>query len=121
MVLRRRRDTKLLPLSPLRAKLAIPMVEPSRASMADRDSDHRLLHRHLDRIPLHILPPVEIPLVGPSRIRHGPRRTSLGTDSLEYFEHGPLSAVDRRTDRKRPSGTRTVVVARSFGRSSGRR
>ena len=64
------------------------MVEPSRASMADNYFDRSVLHRHMDRIPLPVLSHVEKPLMGAACIRHGPRCSSLGTDSLEYLQYG---------------------------------
>lgn len=121
MVLFRRSDTELLSIRPIRPELAIPMVEPSSASVVDSDPDHYILHRHMDRISLCILPPVEKPLVGASRIRHGTRRPSLGTDSLEHLRHGPISALDSGTDRKWCGWAVIVVVARSVRCCTGRR
>lgn len=85
MVLHRRSDTKLLPIRPIRPELAVPMVEPSSASVADCDSDPYFFHRYMDRVPLHILSRVEKPLMGAPGIRHGTRRPPLGTDPLEYL------------------------------------
>lgn len=75
----------------------------------------------MDRIPLHILPHVEKPLVGPARIRHGTRCPSLGTDPLEYLQHRPVSALDSGADRKWCGWTVIMVVARSAGCNTGRR
>lgn len=93
------------------------MVEPSRASMADNNLDRSFLHRHMDRVPLHIFPHVEKPLVGAARIRHGTRRSSLGTDSLEYLQHGRVSALGSGTHRKW-SG-RTVIMVMAWGARCG--
>ena len=121
MVLRRRSNTELLSIRSVRQKLVVSMVEPSSASLADSDPDHRIFHRHMDRVPLHILAPIEKPLVGFTRVRHGTWCPTLGTDPLEYLQHGSLSALDGRTDRKWSSRTVTMAVARSTGCSTGRR
>ena len=120
VVLRRRSDTELLSIRPIRPELVVPMVEPSSASVADCDSDPYFFHRYMDRLPLHILPRVEKPLMGAPGIRHGTRSPSLGTDSLEYLEYGPLSTLDSWTDRKRCGWTVIMVVAGSAGRGTGR-
>lgn len=73
----------------------------------------------MDLIPLHILPHVEKPLVGPASIRHGTRCPSLGTNPLEYLEHGPVSALDSGADRKWCGSTVFMVVARSARCSTG--
>ena len=112
MVLLRRSDTELLSIRPLWPELAIPMVKPSGSSMADRDPHPCILRRHMDRVPLHILPPVEKPLMGGARIRHGTWRPSLGSDPLEYLQHGSIFALDSGTNRKWTGRTVAVVVAR---------
>lgn len=116
-----RSDTELLPIRPVRPELAIPMVEPSSASVADSDSDHSILYRYMGRIPLHLLSHVEKPFVGAPCICHGTRRPSLGTDPLEYVKHGSVSALDSGTDRKWSGWTVIVVVVGSTRCSARRR
>lgn len=88
--------------------------------MADNYFDHSILHRHMDRFPLLVLPHVEKSLVGTARVCHGTRRSSLGTDSLEYLQHGRISALGSGTYRKWSSRTVFVVMARSARRGTGR-
>ena len=120
VVLRCRNNTELLSIRSIRPELAIPLVESFSTSVADRDSDPRVFHRCMDRLPLYNLPPIKKPLVGSACIRHGPRCPSLGSDPLEYVKHGALSALDGRTDRQWTSRTGVMVVAWSAGCSTGR-
>ena len=121
VVLRCCNNTELLSIRSIRPELAIPLVESISTSVADRDSDPRLFHRYMDRLPLYNFPPIKKPLVGFARIRNGPRCPSLGSDPLEYFQHGALSALDSGTCRQWTSGTGFMVMAGSTGRSTGRR
>ena len=121
MVLRRRSDTELLPFRPIRPELAIPLVEPSSTSVADSDLDYSFLRRHMDRIPIHLLPSVQKPLVGSACICHGTRCPSLGTDPLEYLQYGSLPALGSRTDRKWFGRAFIMVVAGGSGCCTGRR
>ena len=121
MLLYRRNDTELFPIHSMRPELVIPVVEPISTGVADCDSDHRLRHRHMDLDPLHIPPPVKEPLVGSPHIHHGPWCASLGTDPLEYLQHGLFSAMDSRTNRQWTGRTGTMVVARSIRCSTRRR
>ena len=121
VVLRCRNNTELLSIRSIRPELAIPLVESISASVADCDSDPRVFHRCMDRLPLYNLPPIKKPFVGSACIRHGPRCPSLGSNPLEYVQHGALSALDVRTYRQWISRTGCMVMARSTGRSTGRR
>ena len=120
VVLRCCDNTELFSVRSVRPELAIPLVESISTSVADRDSDPRLFRRCMDRLPLYNLPPIEKPLVGPARIRHGPRCASLGSDPLEYLQYGCLSALDSGTHRQWTSRTGIMVVAWSAGCSAGR-
>ena len=88
VVLRCRNYTELLSIRSVRPELAIPLVKSISTSVADRDSDPRLFRRCVDCLPLYNLPPIKKPLVGPARIRYGPRCPSLGSDPLEYVQYG---------------------------------
>lgn len=88
VVLHCRNNTELFLIRSVRPELAIPLVESINTSVADRDSDPRLFRRCMDRLPLYNVPPIKKPLVGPARIRHGPRCPSLGSDPLEYVSYG---------------------------------
>ncbi len=105
----------------IRPKLALHIFEPSGASMANRHSDPGLLHRHMDLVPLHILPPVEKPFMGAARICHGTGCPSLGPDALEHLEYGSVSALDGSTNRKWSGRAVIVVVVGSAGRGTGLR
>lgn len=121
MVLCRRTDSELLSICPIRPELAVLMVESSSACMADIDSDHHFLRWNMDRVPLHFLTHVEKPLMGAPGICHGTRRPSLGPNSLEHLEHGPVSALDSGADREWSGRTVVMVVAGSAGCRSRRR
>ena len=88
MVLRRGPDTKLFSLSPVRPKLAVPMVEPSSTGLADSDIDHCVLRRRMDCVTLDFFLHVKKSLLGFAPLRYGTRCPSLGSDSLEYLRHG---------------------------------
>ena len=88
VVLHCRNHTELFSIRSVRPELAIPLVKSISTSVADRDSDPRVLYRCMDHLPLYNVSPVKKPLVGPARFRHGPRCPSLGSDPLEYVHYG---------------------------------
>ena len=121
MVLHSCDNTELLSIGSIWPKLAVPMVESISTSVANCDSDYRLLHRHMDPLPLHFLPPVKEPFVGPASVRYGPWCPSLVADALEYLQYGSLFTVDSGANRKWISRTGPMVVARGVGCSTGSR
>ena len=113
VVLHCRNNTELFSIRSVRPELAIPLVESISTSVVNRDFDPRLFRRCMDCLPLYNVPTIKKPLVGPTRVRHGPRCPSLGSDPLEYVQHGCLSALDSGTYRQWTGSTGIMVVARS--------
>jgi len=84
VVLRRRRDPKLLPLRPLRPQLAVPLVLAACPHLGDRPTCRRLLHRRLGRHPLSLRPPLHLPLLDPARLRYGAGSAAMGANALGH-------------------------------------
>ena len=121
MVLHRRHNPELLHVRSVRPKLAVSLLQPVSTSLADYNPDPSLLRRHMDRDPLHILPPVQKPLLGAADFRHGPWCASLGSDPLEHVYHGQLPTLDSRPDRQWIGRAVIVAVAGSIGCGTRRR
>ena len=104
MVLRRDHNPKLLALSTLRPQLALPLVLPARPRLVHRPPRRLLLRHHLGRPPLRLRHPLHLPLLGPARLRYGPRRPALGANALGDLKHRPLPALGRWPGRVRDRG-----------------
>ena len=116
VVLRRRRHTKLLALSTLRPELDLSMVKSNGTTLANRNTTTSILHSNMDHRSIRIQIHLQQPLLGPPSICNGSRCSTLGTNPLEYFEHGPVSALDIGSRRKCFGRPVVVVMAWSVRR-----
>ena len=111
VVLRCSHNPKLLALCTLRPQLALPLVLPARPRLVHCHPRSLLLRRRVGRPALRLRPSLHLSLLGPPRLRHGPRRPPLGTDALGCIQHRPLSPLGWRPRRVRDCGQESVAVA----------
>ncbi len=112
MVLRHRPNPKFLPLRPLRPRLEIPLVQPTRTRLGSCPFGNRLLRGRLGRPPLGLRDPVKIPLLDPTHVRRRTRRSAMVPDVVGHIGHGPLGSMGWITSRGRYGRTYTVALAR---------
>ena len=86
-------DPRLFPDPTLQPQLEISLVQPPRPSMDHRSPHHRILHRSLDRLPHPVQQTLYPPPLDRTHLRHRPRRSPLGPNPLEHFQHGLLDSL----------------------------